>query len=388
LGGGWTERAGNWKINNNEAALAAQQSAAVATVGVGQADVTIALSTKNNYESGNPGLTDLVVFWELDDLTDSHGANDLTNVNGVTFVAGKVGNAADFEFDSVQRLSIIDNADLSIGDEDFYWGGWIKPESAATAFRGIFSKDGGAGLREYSLSFGETGGVNRVAAFISANGSTGTNLIYTNLALALATFYWVEMWYDSVGDLWYCNVNNGTAMSAAHVGGSNDGGTAFEIGRFFGANTRCFDGLVDEVVFYKRVLTADERTWLYNAGAGRAYSELASSDPLADTGIVARWSDNNNYWLVSHNVEDQEFRIWEKNVGTYTKRASAAVALAGGTYYDIEAELDAQTITATLDGGNQISYGSAALNETETIHGMQLQRANADDRNNDFLVTT
>ncbi|HKY54847.1 MAG TPA: hypothetical protein VJM08_11100 [Anaerolineales bacterium] len=34
---------------------------------------------------------------------------------------------------------------------------------------------------------------------------------------------------------------------------------------------------IDEAVIYKRVLTADERGWLYNNGAGRAYTALGSA---------------------------------------------------------------------------------------------------------------
>ena len=43
-------------------------------------------------------------------------------------------------------------------------------------------------------------------------------------------------------------------------------GTApFNIGRLGGTTTTYHDGSTDEVVFYKRILTAGERTWLYNA---------------------------------------------------------------------------------------------------------------------------
>ena len=37
-----------------------------------------------------------------------------------------------------------------------------------------------------------------------------------------------------------------------------------------------FNGRVDEVALYKRVLSANERGWLYNGGLGRTYSELTS----------------------------------------------------------------------------------------------------------------
>jgi len=44
------------------------------------------------------------------------------------------------------------------------------------------------------------------------------------------------------------------------------------------SETFFFDGLIEEVAFYKRVLTAAERTWLYNSGAGRAYAEVLQTE--------------------------------------------------------------------------------------------------------------
>ena len=44
-----------------------------------------------------------------------------------------------------------------------------------------------------------------------------------------------------------------------------------------------FNGRVDEVSLYKRLLTADERTWMHNSGNGRAYSEVAEGFTYGDT---------------------------------------------------------------------------------------------------------
>ena len=41
--------------------------------------------------------------------------------------------------------------------------------------------------------------------------------------------------------------------------------------------SRYWDGLIDEVGFWKRILTAQEKTNLYNAGAGLAYPLIESS---------------------------------------------------------------------------------------------------------------
>ena len=55
-------------------------------------------------------LTDnLVSYWKLDESSgnaaDSVGSNTLTNTNTVTYSAGKINNGADFERDSAQYFS-------------------------------------------------------------------------------------------------------------------------------------------------------------------------------------------------------------------------------------------------------------------------------------------
>jgi hypothetical protein len=78
-------------------------------------------------------------------------------------------------------------------------------------------------------------------------------------------------WHDSVGNTINIQVNNGTADSAAHNLGVFYGTAPFAIGARDAAAADYWDGLIDEVGFWKRVLTADERTTLYNGGNGLAY---------------------------------------------------------------------------------------------------------------------
>jgi hypothetical protein len=39
------------------------------------------------------------------------------------------------------------------------------------------------------------------------------------------------------------------------------------------------NGYLDEAFLYRRLLTLDEVTWLYNSGAGRAYADVNPSSP-------------------------------------------------------------------------------------------------------------
>lgn len=90
-----------------------------------------------------------------------------------------------------------------------------------------------------------------------------------------------------------------------------------------------------------------------------------------DFGIVARYTDENNHWTITINTLGDVFRITEVNGGVITTRATASVALAQSTPYALKVVLSGSTITATIDGGNQISYASATLNQTTTVHGLR-----------------
>ena len=100
-----------------------------------------------------------------------------------------------------------------------------------------------------------------------------------------------------------------------------------------------------------------------------------SQDTVNDVeGIIGRWSDASNFWFVGITAQANLFRIFERNGGSNIERASASVTIGASTPYEITATFNSTTITAQLDGGNEISYSSASLNQTATIHGFRAFR--------------
>lgn len=87
-------------------------------------------------------------------------------------------------------------------------------------------------------------------------------------------------------------------------------------------------------------------------------------------GLALRISDANNGWLVRIHPTGSTFSIFERNGGVFTERAVTTVATSAGTDYVIRAVARGPVITATVNGGNQISYASATLNQTATTHGI------------------
>jgi hypothetical protein len=101
---------------------------------------------------------------------------------------------------------------------------------------------------------------------------------------SLSQWYFIVCWHDPAANLICIQINDGGVDSAAYPGGSPIYNSGFNVGAYEGGLT--LDGKADSVFFYKRLLSAAERTELYHAGTGKNYSELSSS---LKTSLVSWW---------------------------------------------------------------------------------------------------
>jgi len=224
-------------------------------------------------------LDSLVSYWKLDessgDAIDSVGSNTLTDNNTVGSAVGKIGNARDFEADNSEFFKIADNASLSTGDIDFTLAGWVRLESK-TDFRCMIRKQAAVGECEYGIIYSTIG--DRFEFDYSSDGVAFLSEPADNLGSpSVATWYYIVAWHDAVANTVNIQVNNGTVDSASFSSGVRDGTGSFAIGTAGDITTALWDGLIDEVGFWKRVLTAQERTDLYNNGNGFAYPFTAAT---------------------------------------------------------------------------------------------------------------
>jgi hypothetical protein len=219
---------------------------------------------------------DLKAFYSLDDANDAHlNGYHLTNNGTVTFVAGKVGNAGDFESGSSQYLSRADNADFSVGNMNFTLAAWFRIESCGN---GSVVQKAGANDLEYDLRVDAS----CVLSFRVSSSAGFTNLttIVTAGSLSTATWYYAVAWHSATDDKIYLSVDDGTAVEGAYSAGSYDSGASFRIGGY-SDYSEYFDGLIDQVGFWKRALTSQERTDLYNAGSGLSYAGMGGGSAPA-----------------------------------------------------------------------------------------------------------
>lgn len=227
-------------------------------------------------------LTDsLISYWKLDEASgtrvDVHGSNDLTDNNTVGSASGKINNGADFESANSEFLSHTSNSDLQTGDIDFTFTAWINIETLVHGI--IVSKDDdAANSRDYTLDMGD---FQSPRFYIKG----GTHLVEWSGDLSTSTWYFIVGWHDATANTVNLQVNNATPESATTSGTAPDVSSAvFMIGaREYSGFEGYFDGIIDEVGFWKRVLTSQERTDLYNSGNGLSYDSFGggTANPLS-----------------------------------------------------------------------------------------------------------
>jgi hypothetical protein len=236
---------------------------------------------------------DLISHWKLEETgaatrADSHGSNTLTATNAPSSGTGKIGNGVDLEFSSSQSLSVASNASLTTGNIDFAIAAWVNLESKIADEMTVAAKTE-AGNGEWWLDYTDNSDRWRFSVY-SAAGFGGAGIVSANNygSPPTATWAFLFVWHDSVNNTVNIQVDDGTIDSVAHSAGVNSLTGNFFIGSDPFANF--FDGIIDEVSFWKRIPDADERTWLYNAGAGRSFDEWSSygASPAAKPFYIPR----------------------------------------------------------------------------------------------------
>ena len=245
--------------------------------------------------------TNLVSWWALDELSvgvgavvriDGHGANDLTDNNTTLSAAGKVKQATQHTSTVPDWVSHVSNAALQTGDIDFTIACWVYLDNKAAA-QTIVGKDDTVpgGDREHTIYYSFAADRFRTSVFTAVD----TQVIATANTLgvpAVDTWYFVVMWHDATANTLNIEVNDGGIDSVGTGGALQAAGNAeFQIGARDDVAPMPMDGRVDEVGFWKRVLTADERTALYNSGSGIGYGDIGKTIRAGGIGEFIRSTD-------------------------------------------------------------------------------------------------
>jgi len=197
---------------------------------------------------------DLTACWDLDEASgiryDDVGGANLTDVNTVGSDAGQSGAAASFVRTNSEQLQSSHRAAFTAGSHDWTIVLWFYPRYTTS---GTIVSHWGYPNYEYALSI--------VAGDLRLSKSPdGQTVSYTSIGTVSANnWYWLAIWQDATAQKIYWQLWDDTPSEADWPGFYNGSG-AFYIGSSGG---NYFDGLVDVVAIWHRVLSDYERNYIF-----------------------------------------------------------------------------------------------------------------------------
>lgn len=224
--------------------------------------------------SYDTAVTDsLISYWKMDESSgtrvDSWGTNNLTanGTGGVGALVGKINSAADFESTESDFLEISDNASLSTGDIDFTISAWVNLESKTGTDMDVVTKFESGTVGEYMLRY-YSASDRFVLQLFDSGGNNACFAVANNLGSpSIGTWYHIVAWHNATANNCNIKVNNGTTNTQAESALVTDTVSKFRIGARFTGGSQFWDGLIEDVGFWKRTLTASEITDLYSSGS-------------------------------------------------------------------------------------------------------------------------
>lgn len=241
--------------------------------------------------------TSLVSYWELEEASgtraDSHGSNTLADNNTVGQTTGKIGNAADFELDTSEYLNITDGSQTGLDiTSDISFSLWVQPESALStdSERALIYK-WASGDASYGLTIVDVGGVEKIRLRIYDAAAPGSGVIYDwDISLGTGTFKHVVVYWDQTGhgsgsgtaECWVDGSSQGTVTDSA-AADINNSAAAFSLSSLSTGIQWYFDGALDEVGIWSKVISSGEVSDLYNSGDGIPYEAVAAGPATVKT---------------------------------------------------------------------------------------------------------
>lgn len=242
-----------------------------------------------------------LAYYSLADANNAHTSGpNLTAVNGPTHVTGKVGNGAEFDV-TAQSGYIVANSSAGVfkpGTNSFSVAFWVNvstlPSSgnagALVHMGAVNSTDPG-----WHIVFNNSAGSGQFVARFS-DGTTlysaTSSAIYTT-----GTWYHVSATWNRKDHLrLYVNGVQVVSTSIAAAASANVQPTQdFKIGGRHGTSV-WFDGIIDEVLIYDGVMSADVRTMHRNGTTGNDYATIAAiSRPFVSQEFIHEQETNTTH---------------------------------------------------------------------------------------------
>lgn len=187
-------------------------------------------------------------------------------------------NSAQFTAANSETLSRASEAALQTGDIDFSWVGWVYLDSEAASLT-VYNKTL-AGVGEFQLRYDQPS--DRFFFYVADLSTFDSVTANTFGAVTTGTWYFISTYHNAAANEIGISVNNGAYDTTATAISPTTNTTALSFGSFGVINY--FDGRMQSFGFAKSILSAANITSFYNAGAGKKWCQLTSTEQALFTG--------------------------------------------------------------------------------------------------------
>lgn len=250
----------------------------------------------------------LVGHWTFDgkdmvsNVADRAGGNNgfLTGFTSTTTVVGKLGQA--LEFDGVNDLVNLGSGAILNTGTPFTISWWSKLDSFPAAFPSI----GQFVSNSQEFEFGYSNSASYIDFWFGGSGSSWSpsRFSFPGAVPILGTWHFISITYNGSGATTRSNFSasvNGEPVTLSAAGTFNDQTAVNYLGNLPSLSTADFDGSIDDVRVYNRVLSSSEVQKLYQLGA-TTHINTTIETPTFESGLVGHWTfDGKNMY---QNVQD------------------------------------------------------------------------------------
>jgi hypothetical protein len=245
-----------------------------------------------------PGMLDkLEACWDCDETgdatvtrADSHNAHDLTILAGIVDTPGLVGNALKFTSNDWAYTA----GGWPTGAGSFAMGMFVHIDAHTT--NAIICQRGGTSSNDLVVSWHVWINDAGAAYFCISLDGTMNDWDGTTVSVPAGSFpagetHYLYWHYDSVTGEMAISVDNG-ALSTATLSNTfySASREALRFGHMASSYPHDLVGWLDCIHYYNEPLSASERAWEYNGGAGRAYGDFTGTHSTLLNDLVAWYS--------------------------------------------------------------------------------------------------
>jgi len=224
-------------------------------------------------------IDNLLSYYKLDEASgnalDAHSTNELTDVNTVTSAAGVIGTSREFtvaQAESFHKANVLNLAG------DFTLQAWIKP-TTVSGVRVVVARRGDWSVS--SINYLVYQDNDRLRFAIGFTDGAFLEILSPAASLVAGEWHHIVCVHNDTTEETRLYINGAAPTTGTYTGKTlaTTALDSFRIGAQHDNSTN-WNGAIDEVGVWDRVLTAGEVADLYNSGSGLAYESFIPSGPV------------------------------------------------------------------------------------------------------------